>query len=151
MARDTIVSTITTRLQTILSTATNPATGAPFNTDIGGNVTFGRVAEPSPHEMPGVNFVLLQENYFPGYGKNARQGVVQIEAFNVDRREDIGVVANEMLEDIDGALLYDTSELKMRLSGDVLEIRFNRGNPYLLAGQPPIAGLVAEYNIVYEP
>lgn len=143
--RPDVIDEIRNRLATI-----NNATDD-FNTSIGQFVTFGSMTEPLPSRTPGVNFVPTQEVYYPSYGKNARQVTIQIEAFQIDRVNEMATIANNMLEDIDRVLLYDDGELQMTLGDLVYEIRFVRFNPFILTGDPPLSGLVAEYNIVYEP
>lgn len=149
-----IIEAITDRLRTIRKANLNPATGAAFLTDIGKYVTYGRVEEPVPSKCPAINFAVTNEVQVINYGINARRATLQVEGYQVDRSNNIFTIATNMKEDIDGALLWDeisstTYERRQILDGLVSELRFVRSDPFQLVTEPPIAGLVMEYNFIY--
>jgi len=153
MSLAAIVETLRGRLALIRIGNTSPATGQPYNTNIGRFITYGATDEPLPQHAPGINFATMSETQIIGYGKDARQVILQIEAYQVDRNDEILLLSNKMQADLDSALLWDLvggDYIKTQmLDNTVSELRFARRTPFMLMSQPPLAGLVTEYNFVY--
>ena len=149
-----IVEEIRGRLATIRTANVSPATGQPFNTDIGRYVTYGKTDEPLPIHAPGLNFATMTETGATAYGKDARQVTLQVEAYQVDRADEILILSNKMQDDIDSALLWDLVGgvwvKRQMMDLTVSELRFIRRDPFMLMSKPPLAGLVSEYNFIYK-
>lgn len=147
--RETIIEAIRTRLATILTTNTDPVTSAAFRTGIGRKVEFGQSNDPTPTDVPKVNFWNGSEDIARQYGANARAMVITVEGYQLQQTGDFITAANKMLSDIENVLLYDSGVLTNLLGGNVIEITFLNSDPFLLT-DVKIAGVVANFNIIYD-
>lgn len=153
--RELIIEEIRSRLETVLTSNTNPKTGAAYHYSIGENVTYGSMEEPNPTNCPGVNFADGSEDGDVQYGKDGRSMFVTFEAYTLDRDDEMIIVARKMLSDIEGVLLYDSIggglyDKKMKLDGKCYEIKFISKDPFQLAGDIPLAGLVCTFQVKFE-
>lgn len=149
--RSAVEAAIASRLATILTTNTNARTGLAFNTNIGQNVSYGRLQSPNPQQCPGVNFSAVSEDAAPEYGRNARAIHYTIEAFQLDREEEMITIAQRMLEDVESVLLYESGTLLQTLGGLCYEVKFNNKDPYKLENEIPLSGMVAEFTVKLDP
>lgn len=149
--RELIEAEIKARLETILTTNTNPVTGVAFKTDIGRQVENGRLQEPDPNYCPGCNFSFVSEDAAPEYGRNARAMHLTIDAFQIDREDAMISIAQDMLEDVESVFLYEGAELLQTLGGLCYEIKFNSKDPYKMENEIPLSGMVAEFTVKFDP
>lgn len=151
--REDIRAEFERRLSLIKTTNVNPRTGRNFNTDIGSLVEYGRLQEPNPDQTPGCNFADISEDAVYEWGRNARQVNFTVEAFQIDRNNQLISIANKMLEDIDSVLLYDN---KGNISQTwqnctIYEIRFVSKDPFMFEGDVSLSGVVCNYALVFDP
>ena len=154
--RETIINTIKTRLQTILTTTTNQRYGVAYRTDVGRKVEFGMSKSPEASNCPMINFYNLDEEVAPNNNDNTNKGNARLLPFTIEAYKRSGTLslpemANQMVDDLESALLYTSGVRDNTLGGTVLNIAYIRHTPFLLQTDTSVGGVLLEVSVEYDP